>query len=219
MLVEADRVRKQDKSIETKADRLREHGNKAFQKGDYEKARDFYTQSLEVLEDYRAFANRSLCNLEIGKSIIRSEWCRDGCYPPQIVRWGEEANTDALKASRMNPTFPKAYYRMALGHAMGRDFPRAKLDVKRGLKHCPDNAALTNLLEELTGLGVPDRTSSPFGVAKKESRKVKSGAPHFTCVYCRDSMPFPVPRTCPCCAMSLETEIEEKVLIDFILNH
>ena len=219
LVVEAEKTRKEDKSIQQQADRLRDRGNKAFQKGQYEKARDLYTQSLEVMEDYRAFSNRALCNLEIGKSIIAKEW-PSGRYPFSVARWGEEAMVDAGKTIRMNPTFEKGYYRMALGHAMARDFPRTKMDVVEGLKECPNSDALKILLDELNDLGVPNHIGNPFSDRSEEAnRKVKNGDPSYPCIYCRELVPLPLVGNCPFCTMPLETDLDEQVLIDFILNH
>lgn len=130
MLLEAESRLKADGSIQQQADRLRTSGNKAFQNGEYEKARDLYTQSIDVIEDYRAFSNRALCNIELGKLIIRKEW-RNRRYTNETRNLGREAMLDAGKACTLEPTFAKAHYRKALGHAMARDFPRAKNNLKK----------------------------------------------------------------------------------------
>lgn len=220
MLLEADKSRKEDSSIQKEADSLREKGNKAFKQGDFEKARDFYSHSIEVMEEYRAYANRSLCNLEIGKSILKHEWENKGCYKRAIARWGEEAMSDASKAATMNPTFAKAYYRMALGHSMARDFPRARCDVEEGLKHCPGNGALELLLQELIALGVPNHFSNPYSDAARNAiQKVDSGAPSILCVYCRSRIPLPLEDKCPLCTVEINDNVQEKDIIDFILSH
>ena len=84
MLLEAEKLLNEDESLKPQADLLRDRGNMAFQKGEYQKARDLYTQSLEVLDDYRAYSNRALCNPEFGKTIINQEW-PNGNYPRQIA--------------------------------------------------------------------------------------------------------------------------------------
>ena len=120
----------------------------------------------------------------------------------------------------MEPSFAKAYYRRALGHAMARDFPRAKHDLRDGLKKCPDNAALKQMMDELDNLGVPDHFANPFcDAAEEANEKVENGAPYGACVFCRRMVPLPVEGNCPFCIMNLETDIEEQVLITFILNH
>ena len=219
MLLEAEKSQQADTSIQQQADRLRNQGNEAFQRKEYRQARDLYTQSLDVLEDYRAFSNRSLCNLEIGKAIIRKEW-PNGKYPLQVVRWGEEGMSDAMKACQMNQRFAKTYYRMALGHAMSRDFPRAKMDVKEGLKKSTEKEALSILLDELNELGVPDSISNPYSDANEEAcRKAQSGAAFGRCVFCCGKVPLPLEGTCPLCAMDLETQVSEDAIVAFILKH
>jgi len=127
---------------------------------------------------------------------------------------------DAGKACKIKPNFAKAYYRMTLGHSMVRDSQRAKKDVREGLKECHENGALKIVLDELTDLGVPDHIINPFsGVNKEANRKVESGAPSETCTYGCKIVPLPLEGNCPLFSMSLETDVEEQALIDFLLNH
>jgi hypothetical protein len=172
---------KQDTSLQQQTDGLRDHGSKAFHKDEFEKARDLYTQSLEGFEDHHAICNRALFNLEIGKAMIEPSR-----YSSKIVLWGEESMADAGQSLQDGTDIPKAYYRMALGHVMARYFPRAKMDVKDGLKKCPDNAGLLKLLDELENLGVLDYISNPFSDAAREaSSKITDGGPFGVCTFCR----------------------------------
>lgn len=68
-----------------------------------------------------------------------------------------------------------------------------------------------NLLDELNDLGVPDSFSNPMShIAQEANRKVCSGAPHDTCVYCGRLVPLPIKGKCPFCAMNLEADIDEE---------
>jgi len=116
------------------ADRLRVQGSDAYLAGKFRKAINVYTQSLEAFEDFRCFCNRALCHMKEGNL--------------------EEAVDDACKATKLNPTFEKAHVRKALGRALTRDLPRAKMTAKAGLKHCPESEKLRLLTDELDALGV-----------------------------------------------------------------
>ena len=68
-----------------------------------------------------------------------------------------QAVGDAARAKTMEPTFFKAYFRQAKGSIGLRDFPRARIALEEGLKHCPGNESLQKLLNELLALGVGER--------------------------------------------------------------
>ncbi len=215
MVLEAEEQMKGDSVRMQQAEKLRQSGNRAFVKGKFEEARDLYTQSLEVLDEYRSFSNRAACNLEIGKNILR-----ESGYGAQVYRWGEEAMLDAGKATKLEPTFAKAHYRLAMGHVLMRDFPRAKNDIKNGLKHCPDTEALKELLTVLDNLGVPDHMSNPFSDRQSRARSLaESGVGCRSCPFCLDSVPLSYTETCPFCSMHLNVEFDEDDIVQTMLSH
>lgn len=192
---------------------------RVFLKGNYEEAKELYSQSLDILEDHRTYSNRAQCHLNIGKAILAKQ--KPGWYKAEISTCGKKAVADAGKASTMEPTFAKAYYRNAMGHAMQRDFPRAKHAVKEGLKNCPQEKALKQLLVELDCMGVPDFISNPFlEKASEANARVDAGEPFGVCRCCRNKIPLAnMKGECLFCVMDLETDVDEDTIVSFIMNH
>ena len=73
LIVEAEQKSEAHTDRQNKANALRLKGNNFFVKKDYERARELYTQSIDVMEDHRAYANRALCSIEIGRRLIIEE--------------------------------------------------------------------------------------------------------------------------------------------------
>lgn len=74
-----------------KSDRLKEDGNRCFQKNDFDGAIAFYSQAIELNPaNFLLYTNRSLCYLKL-------ELWREACL-------------DALKCIELNPENPKGYY-------------------------------------------------------------------------------------------------------------
>ena len=219
LLLESELKIKSDTKLQNNANKLRNSGNKAFGKGKYEEARELYTQSIELLEDHRTFANRALCAINIGQKLLKDTPLEN--YPWEIRMWGREAAVDAGKATTLDPTFVKAYYRQALAMAMSRDLPRAKSFVREGLESCPGNEQLLSLLEQLDDLNVPDHFSNPFA-CEQLNVELRNGADYLVCCYCMFRNPLPIEEgeDCKFCAMPFELckpEIEE-AMRSFILE-
>jgi len=230
LLQEAQRKVLEDISLQSKAETLRNRGNQAFGQGKYEEARDLYTQSIDILEDYRAFANRSLCAIKIGQKALREkEAPREN---PKFSRLcGNEAMSDAGKAIELQPTFIKAHYRQAVGKIMHRDFPRSKGFLEESLKACAgandhEKRHLVCLLKKMDDkFSIPTYINNPYAPCKKEWDSKfdtdKTDWPDFfLCPYCYAPCPLPDEyerlrgclqpgshMSCLSCAMPLEDRI------------
>lgn len=218
LLLKAQEMMKLDKGLQEEAERLRNAGNKSFGKRKYEEAREFYTQSIHILEDHRAFANRSLCSIKIAQKKLQKLSLLD--YPVELRRWGKEIIIDAGKASTLNSTFVKAYYRKAIGQAFTRDLPRAKLCIRDGLKVCPGNKQLMDLLQQLEDLNVPDHINNPYA-SEEYKDQLRNGADYLVCCYCMVRNPLPIQKLCTMCSMPFEEyepEIEQSMRL-FMLNN
>jgi hypothetical protein len=219
LIRDAENGMKNDTELQKRAVNSRLVGNRAFAKQKYEDAREAYTKSIEDLADHRSYANRSLCNLKIGRSILQQ--APQGTYPSAVAQWGREAVADAHKALTIDPTFLKAHYRAVMGKMMSRDFPRAKLQVKEGLEDCPDNEELNDALRVLNEWGVPDHISNPFSEdAKRANELIQAGAEFRACGFCRAKTPIPLEHdSCPFCTMSYFLEIDDHAIVKYILEH
>lgn len=220
LIQKAEEEQRKDTTLQDKAEKLRQRGNVEFQKGKYEKARNLYTQSLEILEDHRTFANRALCALNLGKQLLSQQ--RPNYYPRTIVDWGQEAMSDASKAMEMDPSSTKAHFRYTLGQAMSRDFPRAKNGARDGLKACPGNEELEEVLSVFNEWKVPDCFTNPFSDhARQANQRVNAGEPWEPCRFCRGKIPlsFVEETSCPFCAMDIDTDVTEAEIVAFIMEH
>jgi len=180
-----------DTKNKRRAENTRVKGNTAFGKQDYDKAIELYTQSLDAMLDYRTFGNRAQCHLEKGKALIRM--CGYYTVERQVYALSEAAMLDASKATEQNPTYDKGWYRLALGHIGMKDFPRAKQDVKSGLKHCPDNTSLQLLMSKLVELQVGDSMANPFSEAMERATHAlqsKAYTKSIDCQYCGGTVPI-----------------------------
>ena len=215
-----------------KADTLRKTGNHYFAQKDYARAREYYTDSIDLREDHRAYANRSLCSIELGRQAIRKakSTCEDDYtpYSLEMTRWGKDALADTLRAIELEPSFEKAYYRKVIAQAMRRDFPRAKANCKQALEKFPDNAHLQRLLSKLEKFDIPDGFSNPFYYETECLPLLRAGAEYVVCNYCSYQNPIPLVESlesCSACIMpwkDFDTFDEflalENSLRDFILE-
>ncbi|KAK1770652.1 Serine/threonine-protein phosphatase T [Phialemonium atrogriseum] len=105
---------------EEQAVAFKNEGNKAFAAHDWRTAIDFYSKAIELNDKEPTFyANRAQANLK-------------------TESYGY-AVADATKAIELNPSFVKAYYRRALGHAAILRPDEAAKDFKTVLKIDPAN--------------------------------------------------------------------------------
>jgi len=149
-----DAVEQQKESKGAAATRLREAGNVAFQNNMFTQAHGLYTESLEMWQDYRTYANRAATYLKLGvaehSGLLEASDSKDA----EMKLLYSCAASDAARAIEMQPDFPKAFYRQSKAYVGLRNFPRARLTVERGLRACPGNQPLLTLLNDLISIGV-----------------------------------------------------------------
>jgi tetratricopeptide (TPR) repeat protein len=198
------------------ANTLREKGNVAFTRGDWGGAISMYSQSIEKYEDYRAFSNRSACYLK--KAQRQAMVDNDGVDWNTIRRYSKRALADAIKATSLEPTFAKAWYRHAKAQLGIRDFPRAMWTLEEGLIHCPGNTAIENMAHTLKALGIKAELSNPYCDAVAEANaKLAKGCDYDVCSYCGNAMPLPLQEDCIFCACTTSRRIEEKDIVKLFL--
>ena len=198
------------------ADKLREKGNTAYANGDMLMAGKYYSESLEVREDYRTFSNRSACGLRLA---IQIESGTAGNVPVDSFETFGAAMTDAGKAKTIKPDFAKAWYRFARAQAGLRDFPRAAMAVNDGLKACPGDPQLTALKAKLDLLCLPGTLANGMSSYPYEMMAaVKAGAPSRPCSYCSKQVPISVKKSCPLCSCDPDKDIPKALINEIRLG-
>jgi tetratricopeptide (TPR) repeat protein len=212
-------VKKNEKASSSRchvANTLREKGNAAFARGDWPGAISKYSQSIEKYEDYRAFSNRSACYLKKAEQQAMAD--RDVVDWGTIRRYSEKARADTIKATSLEPTFAKAWYRHAKAQLGCRDFPRTLWTLEKGLKYCPGNTAIESMVHTLEALGIEAAFSNPFCDAVPEAKaKLARGCDYEVCSYCGSATPFPLQEDCLYCACTTSKRIEEKEILKLFL--
>ena len=209
LLLEAYKEEKECSPNSKRADDMRKLGNQYYQQGNYEKAVEMYTNSIDLFEDYRAYGNRSAAYLKISIEILGNVSLR--VYEDHLKR----AIKDADKSTGMKKTYEKGYHRRAKGFMGLRDIPRAKWSLKEGLEQCPKSKALKEFWQKLDDLGVPDRISNlAFGEGAKLKAKLNRGwAGEVACHWCGlNCMDHPTPERCPHCACDTNIEPDQDAL-------
>ncbi|KAL7533387.1 hypothetical protein ACHAXR_009286 [Thalassiosira sp. AJA248-18] len=230
LIEEAHSTIQNDTSRIELADKIRQEGNKAFGMGRYRHARQLYSDSINTLEDHRSYSNRALCCLKIGRQIFEThgkyEKKPDGTYytnyPVSIRAWGDEVVTDAGCAVKMNDEFEKSHYRLVLGHAMRKDFPRAKMACQEGLQKFPHSDELGTALDLFERLHTPDCIAT--GTAALEAdRLVDEGCDACQCSYCAKIQPYYEEKTiCVACGMDMgkyEPGVFAPLILNFIMGY
>lgn len=109
---------------------FKELGNRALEKGDYEKAIALYSSGIEKEPDnYQLYSNRSLAYFKLGKY--------------------DNAKQDANEVITLNPKFIKGYFRRANALLKLRKPSLGIIDVLKGLELEPNNEELKKLLNTL----------------------------------------------------------------------
>jgi tetratricopeptide (TPR) repeat protein len=217
LVEEAVKKGKASSSLFNVANTLREKGNAAFTRGDWDKAISMYSQSIETYEDHRAFSNRSACHLKKAEhQAAMSD--KDGVDWDAIRMYSKEALADAIKATSLEPTFAKAWYRHAKAQLGLRDFPRTLWTLEEGLKHCPGNTAIENMVHTLEALGIEAAISNPYCDAVAIAKaKLARGCDYDVCSYCGSATPLPLEEYCLFCACTTSRRIEEKEIVKLFL--
>ena len=132
-------------------------GNELYRNGKYHDAIREYTKCIEIGDEklnYLVYANRAMCNLQIGKY--------------------EQAETDCTKSIKLSPNYVKGYLRRgAARKALGK-FNFALSDFQKALKIQPKNTQARN---EVNGIKQILETKKKFKrantVKSKSKRKTK----------------------------------------------
>ena len=101
----------------SKANELKEKGNKEFQAGNYQRAADFYSQAIELQPDAVFLSNRAACYLGLKRF--------------------SEAVADAQRAVQADPLYPKSYVRGAQALTRLGRLQEAFDLVRRGIETAP----------------------------------------------------------------------------------
>jgi tetratricopeptide (TPR) repeat protein len=114
------------------AEAKKEEGNQAFGAKNFEEAVSLYSQAIKLdPKNHIYFSNRSACYVSL------SQW--------------DKAAADAKECLKLNPTFLKAYYRLALSLSEAGDLDAAHSAAKQGLSVDPDNSQLLKQLRIING--------------------------------------------------------------------
>jgi len=118
-------------SARQRADAFKDRGNKAYGAGRYQEAIDAYTQAIGIdNRNHVYFSNRSAAYLAMGKN--------------------NEALADAEQCHRLNPAWPKGFFRVGAAlRALGR-LSEAEAIIREGLGRDPENQDLKHTLDEIS---------------------------------------------------------------------
>ena len=109
-----------------------------------------------------------------------------------VAQFYRSAVEDAGKAKSLDPTNAKAHFRQARANVGLRDFPRAVMCLREGLRHCPDSEALQTLLRKIEDLSNGedlDRISNPFApghaeMLRRGSEALANASAMIMCAFC-----------------------------------
>ena len=109
-----------------------------------------------------------------------------------IAQLYRSAVNDAAKATKLEPTNEKAHFRQAKANVGLRDFPRAVHCLHKGLRHCPESAALKTLLEKIETIANGHdltRMSNPLAPGHDEfvrrgNAAMQSASAMILCAFC-----------------------------------
>lgn len=130
-------------------------GDGAISNGEFEEAAKWYSHSLNIWEDQRSYVSRSLCFINMSRSILLQHKDTKS-YPHDAYFYGSRACRDAEEAMDLDHTYVKAHYCYALGCILCRDLYKAKKALRKGLKYCPNNKLLWKLLNMLKSVDLKD---------------------------------------------------------------
>ena len=113
----------------TQALQMKELGNQAYKNKDYSQAINYYTKAIQLNpQDPNFYSNRALCYFNMEKFI--------------------DCVADCDRATKLNPTFVKAYKKKASALAHQLKFSEAVQVMKDAVNCERNNLALKNELEE-----------------------------------------------------------------------
>lgn len=118
--------------------------------GNFPEAIQLYSKAIELLPSNAIlYANRSMCHCTIGS--------------------GESAVKDAEKATELDPSYPKGYYRLGSAHFKAGNYVEAKASLEKGLGLVPDDKDMTAKLR-----AVDDIMKNSSNNGKTSHRKASS---------------------------------------------
>mmetsp|Transcript_22857 Transcript_22857/g.26003 ORF Transcript_22857/g.26003 Transcript_22857/m.26003 type:complete len:378 (-) Transcript_22857:591-1724(-) len=204
-----------DTNVDAKrAEDMRLLGNQFYASKDFEKVAKLYTNSLELYEDYRTYGNRAAAYIKIA-------WYRLFNDYSGYRRHFKKAYDDSIKATGMEKTYEKGYFRGAKAMMGYRNFTQAKMRVKQGLKHCPESKVLQELLQQLNNFGVPDRIVNHLSENyRKVLHKLENGwVGEERCPWCElIVLEHPIPEHCPFCACDTGAEIDQDAIVELCMK-
>ncbi|EMS66483.1 Protein TANC2 [Triticum urartu] len=125
-----ERMQLQDEDVlNTRKSDLKRKGDEAFEKQDYTKASEFYTQALKVdPSDGKMLASRSRCWLQLGD--------------------GQKALEDATRCKRRCPEWAEARLRRGQALMLLKDYEKACEELSGGVELDPENDEMDKLFWE-----------------------------------------------------------------------
>jgi serine/threonine protein kinase/tetratricopeptide (TPR) repeat protein len=117
---EQQRSERTDVAASTEANSIREQGNRAFRSGDYNRAVELYSESIELdPRNDATFCNRALAYIKLQNNAA--------------------AIADSREALQLNPQNDKAHYRLGQALVAIGDFADALTHLKVALEHAASN--------------------------------------------------------------------------------
>ncbi|XP_048527542.1 protein TANC1-like isoform X2 [Triticum urartu] len=115
--------------VKKKMSDLKQQGDEAFKKQDYQNASVFYTQALKMDNfDTKLLSNRSLCLLRMGE--------------------GRRAYEDAADCTKLRPKWAKAHYRAGAALMFMKEYDAAYSSLSRALELDPESEEIEKLFWE-----------------------------------------------------------------------
>ncbi|KAM3271330.1 hypothetical protein ACQJBY_041861 [Aegilops geniculata] len=112
--------------VKKKMSDLKQQGDEAFKKQDYQNASVFYTQALKMDNfDTKLLSNRSLCLLRMGD--------------------GRRAYEDAADCTKLRPKWAKAHYRAGAALMFMKEYDAAYSSLSRALELDPESEEIEKL--------------------------------------------------------------------------
>ena len=140
--------------LNQEAEKYKIKGNEAFRKQNYEQAITFYTQAIEIQEKAAFFSNRAFCFMKTNKL--------------------EDALSDALYATKIEPGFFRSYSRASQIYLMKGEIELAEEILAKGIAYVEDGEKLRN---EMTNLKVIKVHLSKLETLVKQKRYREAVSP------------------------------------------
>ena len=118
--------------------------------GNFPESIQLYTKAIELLPTNAIlYANRSMCHCTMGST--------------------ESAVKDAEKATELDPSYPKGFYRLGSAYFQAGNYAEAKVSLQKGLSLIPDDKDMTAKLKAVVEAMEKNRSSSKTSHMKSSS--------------------------------------------------